>query len=125
MATAMMNRRNVAETVAHQNPDADRAQHQELAVREIDDPGQSEDQRDANPHEDDDARHGEAVYELLKKGDHTSLLGQRRGFPSPLANDPQTKVQQTRVEPIRLSFRRRGQPTSSAETFPCRLSPKE
>jgi hypothetical protein len=71
---------NVAKTVAHQNPDTDCAQHQELAVRKIDDPCQSEDQRDANPHQDDHARDGEAVHELLDKGHHdTSLLGQRGG----------------------------------------------
>ena len=63
-------RRNVAEAVANQGPNANRAQHQKLAVSEIDNAGQSEDQRDADPHQDDHARDRETIHELLDKGHH-------------------------------------------------------
>ena len=63
-------RRNVAKAVADQGPDAHRAQHEEFAMGEIDDAGQSEDQCDPDPHQDDHARDRETVHELLDEGHH-------------------------------------------------------
>ena len=57
----------------------DAADHQELAVGEVDDAGQAEDQRDADPDQDDDARHRQAVDELLEKDVHRSALTRQVG----------------------------------------------
>src|SRR5205085_890342 len=55
---------------ADQRPGCHAADHQEFALREIDDAGEAEDQRNADPDEDGDARHRQAVYQLLKEDFH-------------------------------------------------------